>query len=314
MKGLYAIVVVSAALTASIRSAPLDRDAVAGDAKWVVHLDLEKPGVADFLDEVESGINNHDVQVTGIESNLLAEWWDALSGIRGITVYGTKGKGVVVLEGGPTLEDYVSVIGEAATIEQEDYQGTSLKRVTVKGLDTALYGAEKHPAWLVVSLDKDRVTAAIDVLDKRASSAKAVNSFTNLGTEADPVLALGGINAEQYTNVAQAAIKLVKRANVKAGESEGTASASAKLGTDSQESETERTSGPAACTGRLQSPRHPGRQRRQRQVLRRLATTRQQPASCQVITKTEILYSAFRQSFHRFFHHLSPGLPAAGLV
>jgi hypothetical protein len=236
MKGLYAIVVVSAALTASIRSAPLDRDAVAGDAKWVVHLDLEKPGVADFLDEVESGINNHDVQVKGIESNLLAEWWDALSGIRGITVYGTKGKGVVVLEGGPTLEDYVSVIGEAATIEQEDYQGTSLKRVTVKGLDTALYGAEKHPAWLVVSLDKDRVTAAIDVLDKRASSAKAVNSFTNLGTEADPVLALGGINAEQYTNVAQAAIKLVKRANVKAGESEGTASASAKLGTDSQES------------------------------------------------------------------------------
>lgn len=161
------------ALACSATAGPLQRQHVAAEAKWLVHLDLDRlvqtavgkwlaesvldPGLARPLRELKQNL--------GIDF----DWRD----LSGITAYGTAFKpwgqpnGVLLLDGydfGAALDQAISRLEQAVGVGVLPLQKTLENGTTIYSLQDRLFGAMLPGRLFLLSQSKDELTKARQVI------------------------------------------------------------------------------------------------------------------------------------------------------
>jgi len=187
MKKVTAIALAVVVCGAPALAGPMKADQVAGDARWVAHLDvttLLKSGLAKFiLAEAEK----KDSFLDGIAQVREALGFDPLRDLRGVTIYGkTIGdeQAVVVLDATANQEKLLALIGANPSYRAHEYGDRELHEWTdepktvvdkmtgeevVKPGKTN-FGAFYDPNTVLVASTLDLLKGAVTVLDGEADS------------------------------------------------------------------------------------------------------------------------------------------------
>jgi hypothetical protein len=231
----------------------LKMERVAGDAKWVAHLDVEvllKSAIGKFiLAEAEK----KEGFIDGILKIREAFGFDPLSDVRGLTLYGKKvgGQGGVVLFHATANQDkLLAVLKLNDTHKEIAYGDRTLHQWTDPPKPAQEPGAEPTPGktqfgtfyddkTIVIASSLDLLKGAIDVLDGKADSLAKTTALSLLPKPAPGAFLIAAAQdidlAAQANQPKTAMARNVTDAALQAGERDGALFASATLVTKTPE-------------------------------------------------------------------------------
>ncbi len=156
-------------------AAPLDRQAVPADAKWVVHIDLDAARAAQVAQKVYDDWLSHGIAHESLRDIRQTLGMDLLEDVRGITFYATRFEpyGGVVLIRAKVNRPRLMELLEANSTHAVHRRGSRELHTwvqEVESLKSTLAGCFYGPNLVVISRRLEEVEAALAVLDAKAPS------------------------------------------------------------------------------------------------------------------------------------------------
>lgn len=222
---LIAMIVLAAAL--GLQAGPLPKSQVAGDAKWVMHLDMEKFAPSRTCRLLMSARNGGNSFKTMLERYRTLLGVDPLKDLSGITLYGqevTGNRGTALISGTLNARAIIQQLGTYPQYATRTYGKTTLHTWTDKATKRSLWACFHTTRLLILGSDESSILSATATLGGSKPSLATGKSvvlpvaslqegafFTALskgyaGTEADP------INAMILKNTDTATLQLSEKA------------------------------------------------------------------------------------------------------
>ena len=239
MRNLTTSALVLAMCCSTALAGGLKTEQVAGDARWVAHVDvpaLLKSGIAQFI--IEEAEKN-DSFLDGIAQCRETMGFDPLRDIRGLTLYGKKlgdDAGVVVLDATIDREKIVALLVANETYMDHKYGDYVVHEWTDKpkpGPDGEApvkpakthYGCFHDEQTILVASSMELLKGAIDVLDGKLDSLAKSGGLAILPKAAEgafAVAAVEGLELPADANPGQAALmRNIRDVGAQVGEIEG---------------------------------------------------------------------------------------------
>ena len=179
---LIATLTVVLAAAGTVRAAPFDASQVAGDAKWVAHIDVDAAMKTTIMQTVRQRLIAHEDVQKHINEVKAVSGMDLWSDLHGITFYGSDfdhENGVAVISAKVDPKRVVDHLRLQPDYKVEQHGKRQLHYWTKsKGPRSphGLVGAFHTPSLMVVSRDEQKVHQALAALDGKASTLKGSTS------------------------------------------------------------------------------------------------------------------------------------------
>lgn len=203
MKSLALKIMIPALLASAVYAAPLDKQAVAADAKWVVHINLDAFRDSRIgslvLDEVHA---EHQQQIDAFKELF---GLDLTRDLFSVTLYGSDAdeeNAVALFRGRFDQQKLTSLLKLNPTYTTSEYNGRTLHLWTDENSKKQQAGAFAGDNLIAISQTPEAVKSALDVLaDKNASldAAPLDPLYSLTETAVDPIILLAADSLSELT-------------------------------------------------------------------------------------------------------------------
>jgi len=239
MKRLAVVAVAAAVLGSAAMAGPLKTSSVAGDAKWLAHVDVE----AAIRSDIGQFVLGEAKKKPGFDLARLAfkkiAGFDPLKDIRGITAYGKElGSGAVVIDGTADQQDLLDLVKTIKSHKELKYGKYVLHQWTDRRRGKTPVGCLYDKDTVVLADRVELLQNAIDVLDGKAYSMAKTGSLKILPAPAHGSLmiaAAAGLALPEKARAHGVLLQKITGAAVQISEAQGRLSLQVSLTTKAAE-------------------------------------------------------------------------------
>lgn len=179
---LIATLTVVLAAAGTVRAAPFDASQIAGDAKWVAHIDVDAAMKTTIMQTMRQRLTAHEDVQRHIGELKAASGMDLWTDLHSVTFYGSdfdheNGVAVIHAKVDPKrVIDHLRLQPDYKVQQQGKRQLHYWTKTKGPRSPKGLVGAFHTPSVIVVSRDEQKVTRALDALDGNGSTLKGSTS------------------------------------------------------------------------------------------------------------------------------------------